>query len=428
MPVMNMEPSVENIILLAKQRHIDELQRLSFSSSFVEKIGLIIHQLQMERGASCLYLASSAKRFSKELYEITEQNRDLEASFKLALEKHLENTEAIGAKQLTLISWILLGFDEIKSLRHQVSLLKISFDGCINTYIRLISRLISLIFEITDSSVDTKISKYLVALYNLVQAKDFAGQERAVGAYLFGSGIMQLEQQQRLVSLVELQDRHFETFSQFATRESAQAWENIKESSLQKKHLEYRGRLMSAKINQRLDAEDCYDWFGLCSDRMSEMWDIQCGLVSAINKELHKLTQTAQSNYVQTESYLKHISHDGRSDSNRKHGAFLNLESPSENVYSFLSHENVVPYPMESIIKLLQEQSQQIAEIEIELSETKKALSERKIIERAKGLIMVKLGLNEEEAYKILRTSAMEQNRKIVEVAENIIELKLQST
>ena len=78
---------------------------------------------------------------------------------------------------------------------------------------------------------------------------------------------------------------------------------------------------------------------------------------------------------------------------------------------------------MESIVYLLQEQSQQIAKIENELSDTKKALAERKQIERAKGLIMSKMGLSEVDAYKELRRTAMEQNRKIIEVAENILSL-----
>ena len=56
-----------------------------------------------------------------------------------------------------------------------------------------------------------------------------------------------------------------------------------------------------------------------------------------------------------------------------------------------------------------------------ELESTRTALRERKVIERAKGLLMKKKGLDEDAAYKLLRRTAMNQNRKIGEVAESLI-------
>ena len=59
--------------------------------------------------------------------------------------------------------------------------------------------------------------------------------------------------------------------------------------------------------------------------------------------------------------------------------------------------------------------------LEIELKETKRALEERKVIDRAKGIIMTSKGIGEEEAYAILRKAAMDQGRKIAEVAEALV-------
>jgi len=56
-----------------------------------------------------------------------------------------------------------------------------------------------------------------------------------------------------------------------------------------------------------------------------------------------------------------------------------------------------------------------------ELAETKTTLAERKILERAKGILMKQRGLSEEEAYQALRKSAMNRNKRIIEVAENLI-------
>ena len=56
-----------------------------------------------------------------------------------------------------------------------------------------------------------------------------------------------------------------------------------------------------------------------------------------------------------------------------------------------------------------------------ELAETKRALEERKVIDRAKGLLMKARGISEDEAYGLLRKTAMDQGRKISEVAQALV-------
>ncbi|MQA23061.1 ANTAR domain-containing response regulator [Rugamonas rivuli] len=59
-----------------------------------------------------------------------------------------------------------------------------------------------------------------------------------------------------------------------------------------------------------------------------------------------------------------------------------------------------------------------------ELSDTKSKLAERKIIERAKGLLMERQRFSEEQAYQKLRSMAMSKNLKLSEVAQRIIDVE----
>jgi response regulator NasT len=61
------------------------------------------------------------------------------------------------------------------------------------------------------------------------------------------------------------------------------------------------------------------------------------------------------------------------------------------------------------------------ARMQTELDEAKTALAERKAIDRAKAILMNSKNLTEAEAYALLRTTAMNQNRRIFEVAEALI-------
>lgn len=56
-----------------------------------------------------------------------------------------------------------------------------------------------------------------------------------------------------------------------------------------------------------------------------------------------------------------------------------------------------------------------------ELAEAKSALEERKVIERAKGILMKMRGLSEEEAFALLRQTSMNEKKKISEIAQSVV-------
>jgi response regulator NasT len=56
-----------------------------------------------------------------------------------------------------------------------------------------------------------------------------------------------------------------------------------------------------------------------------------------------------------------------------------------------------------------------------ELDEARSQLESRKLVDRAKGILMKTRGLSEADAYALLRKTAMNQNRKISEIAESLI-------
>jgi two-component system, response regulator / RNA-binding antiterminator len=56
-----------------------------------------------------------------------------------------------------------------------------------------------------------------------------------------------------------------------------------------------------------------------------------------------------------------------------------------------------------------------------ELERARAALDERKVVERAKGILMTSKGMSEEAAYALLRKAAMNENRRISEVAQSVV-------
>jgi response regulator NasT len=66
---------------------------------------------------------------------------------------------------------------------------------------------------------------------------------------------------------------------------------------------------------------------------------------------------------------------------------------------------------------------EQFQALKRELDETGEKLAERKLIERAKGLLMQARGLSEEDAYRALRKQAMQNNTRLADVARQVVSL-----
>ena len=65
---------------------------------------------------------------------------------------------------------------------------------------------------------------------------------------------------------------------------------------------------------------------------------------------------------------------------------------------------------------------EEFSNLRTELSQAKSKLDERKVVERAKGLLMKQRGLDEDAAYEMLRSMAMKKNMKLVDLSHQLIE------
>lgn len=73
------------------------------------------------------------------------------------------------------------------------------------------------------------------------------------------------------------------------------------------------------------------------------------------------------------------------------------------------------------ILDLAVRRFQAFSKLQDELAEARSQLAERGIVDKAKAILMQRRGLSEPEAYKLLRTHAMQSNRRIADVAEALV-------
>ncbi|SIT74182.1 response regulator receiver and ANTAR domain protein [Yoonia rosea] len=83
--------------------------------------------------------------------------------------------------------------------------------------------------------------------------------------------------------------------------------------------------------------------------------------------------------------------------------------------------DGLAPARVKSVIDTAIARFSIVRQMREELAETRRALEERKVIDRAKGLLMKAKGIDEEAAYALLRKTAMDQGRRVADVAEALV-------
>jgi two-component system, response regulator PdtaR len=102
------------------------------------------------------------------------------------------------------------------------------------------------------------------------------------------------------------------------------------------------------------------------------------------------------------------------------HDAQLIERAEADHVLAYLV-KPIKQADLEPVIALAMRRFQQFQALRQEASDLRQALEDRKIIERAKGLVMKKGGYDEQEAFRRLQRLASDKNRKLVDIAHMIV-------
>ncbi|WP_367847231.1 nitrate- and nitrite sensing domain-containing protein [Rhodoferax sp. WC2427] len=411
--------SVSSLVLRAKQLEIDAVRQLASRAALVDAIGQLIQGLQRERGASGIYLASQAQRFADMRRKIVSEVEPLEAQLRAVFAEHLEPAQGATAKALSLMAWALLGLDALAALRSQIALQAMGAHDAVAAFSHLIAGLVELVFHVADGAGLPSVSRLLVALLHLVQAQEEAGQERAVGALMYASGLGNEAQQQRVVHLIDAQERSLQVFAEFAEPALRARWEQEQLAPGVAQLERLRRTLCIAKPGAALDSKLSEPWFEVCTERINALWQLQVELVKCLREDCAARILEAQQDLQDSKGLLRRLRDN---PPQRTHAV--------DRFFDTGSLPSAAPEPAGSsasestaLRDLLQAQAARMASMEAELDAARRALHERKVIERAKGVLMARLGMNEDAAFRVLQKTSMDQNRRLLEVAEATLSL-----
>mgnify|MGYP001560965725 FL=1 len=413
--------SVSTLVLRSKQLEIDAVRHLARRAELVDVIGELIQGLQRERGASGIYLASNIQRFAEVRRKSVSEAGPLEDKLRQVFIEQMAPAQGATAKALSLMAWALLGLESLPALREQVERQAMSALDSVAAYSHLIAGLVELVFHVADAAGLPSVSRLLVALLHLVQAQEEAGQERAVGALLYASGHSSEAHQQRLLHLIDAQERSLRVFAEFTEPPLRARWEQqqLAPSVAQLERL--RRTLCVARSGAALDSDLSDTWFEVCSVRIDALWQLQLELVKRLREDCETRIQEAQQDLLDSRGMLRGL----RDNPPQRTHAVDRFFDTGNKPEALPEHASATPAAGESapLLELLRTQSLRMASMEAELEAARRTLNERKVIERAKGVLMARLGMNEEVAFRVLQKTSMDQNRRLLEVAEATLAL-----
>ncbi|MDI7419019.1 nitrate regulatory protein [Cronobacter turicensis] len=372
----------------ARERKRSQLEAWSGVGDWVSQISHLVHMLQRERGASNIWLCSGGQLFARERAFCVTETDQRAAQFR-AVPVPLAAAGSLLSWRMACALWQL---EQLPALRARILAREVEPGEAMDHFNLTIRHLLDLVPEASESVDEASLARALTALYSFMQGKELAGQERATGAIGFTQGAFSEPLRQRLADRIDGQQRCFETFLSLA---SANIRDRFYRDGEATRELEQLRRLACT----RLPADDdnrarAVRWFALQTTRLDALRDIEEALIAALLAEARTLlAQETSSETPETALARRAPVHD----------------------------EPQTPALERHLLPLVRQQAREVESLTRQLASLQANLEERKLIDRAKSLLMSHQQLSEEQAWHQLRKLAMDQNKRMVEIAEAML-------
>lgn len=371
----------------ARQIQKQQLRQLAQSGALASRICHLVHMLQCERGASNIWLCSQGRLYDAEC----RASRALVDEQRLALLPLLGDDPPLTSSALCQrIAAALWGLEQLPDLRQRVQAQRIDAADAMEQFSATIRHLLSIVPQLNDTLDDPRIVQPLVALYSVMQGKELAGQERALGALGFTLGHFSDALRQRLVDRIDGQQPCFDTFLSLTTAALSDVFHTRCGATLE---IEQLRRLACTRQPPQDQGENALRWFVLHTQRLEELRALEESLIDALMHTVATLL---------AEEDLPPIS-----------AAFL---EPAGDALSLRSDSQLLP--------LVRQQARELEQLTAQLASLKASVDERKVIDSAKQVLMTHQNMTEEQAWQCLRKMAMDKNQRMVEIARALLTVK----
>jgi AmiR/NasT family two-component response regulator len=400
-----------------------DLKRLSILGELVRVLSALIHALQKERGSSSIFLGSRGAQFSGRVAERVADSEACERALREQMDHVDEKLDQFsgGAHFYGRVALAFSALECLPEARGRIATLAMTPIDAVKSFTDVIAALLAVGFEAADAAADPATSRALVAMVSFAQGKEYAGQERAIAGAALSRGGFDAPERARLEKLQVAQERAFEIFGKFADPKPIVAYRELAQHPDMTELT--RLRSLAWQSGRGADAAGAQDWYEITTRRIDRMRAIEETLAAELGvlcasklREAEQASGTAAAGDQALKTGTPVAMLVAAMDPNSNHSGI-------EGGVSLYAADGDMPQPMRSILDVVGAQSRRIEDMNSQLESAQSALAERKVIERAKGLLMRSRRLSEKDAYALLRQTAMNQNKRIADIAAALVSM-----
>ena len=202
-----------------------QMEALQKLASVAPTISAVVHELQKERGTSAVYIGSNGAKFSAELpVQHTDTDKTM-TDLNAALQQF--DAQAFGEGLNAKLKMAQEALATLSATRDGVKNVTLTVPQMAGYYTPTIAKLLSIVEEMAVLSANAQVTNTITAYTSFLQAKERAGQERAMGGAGFGAGKFAPPVYRRFVELIAEQNVLLGTFNIYATPAERDALKSI---------------------------------------------------------------------------------------------------------------------------------------------------------------------------------------------------------
>ena len=247
--------------------------------------GQLVHNLQIERGATAGFVGSDGTKFGDILGEIRANSDKAFARLSDALVTSQE--QGAGEQILSAGQEVVAAGDRLAEIRSSADALDIGAAEVIGFYSGLNDLMIGAINGLGTLGHDPASVRYIIGYSDFLQAKEVTGKLRAVGTGGFATGQFTPETMDRFNTLLTQKSANLNAFRTKGHREDVVALDALEESDTYQQMLVYQERARTDGLSGAIEDISGEVWFGVATDYIDGLKVIEDSIAARVLKQVN---------------------------------------------------------------------------------------------------------------------------------------------
>lgn len=261
------------LFVLEHRNDAERMRSIAELTEFGRTMSAVIHELQRERGNSAGFVGSQGGReFAARLDQQRARTDLVVSQYFGALQEH--EPGKYSEEYAEAIEGVNSQLRALAQHRGAVDTLELNLGQTVSPYTAIINGMLHAYVQEIHVSDDAGLIEGMISLLNLMEAKENAGIERAVGANSLGSGTVNRANHRRLTELQAAQEAFLAEFSMIAGPEWGERMSRAVEPTLEAVQ-NYRDTMSEGGYGASVPQGEGGAWFDASTRRIDALMDVE---------------------------------------------------------------------------------------------------------------------------------------------------------